>query len=390
MIRLAHIVSHPIQYFAHRYRAIARRPDVEFRVFFGSRMGLESYFDREFGQTFSWNMPLLEGYASAFPGGSKPATASAIERALDAFDPAAVWLHGYGDLWTRAGWQWARRQRRMLFLSGDTNIRKERRKPLWKRWIKPLVLRPFFRSFTGFLTVGEANEAFYRTCGVPASRFIRFPFTVDPLLFDAAAADRPTERRRRREQWGLPLDACVALWCGKITALKRPMDFVEALGQLRAEEGPPVWGLFAGEGALREMVEKRCAALGVQARFSGFLNVDDVAGAYAAADWLVHTCDAESYGLVAVEAARMGLPMIVPASMGAVGMTDAARPGVNAWVFEDGDQEGLVRHMRRMATNGAERAAMGVASRRIYDELSAAFERGVEQLVRTASGEGVP
>ena len=111
-LRLAHIVSHPIQYFAHRYRYVSRQVDGEFCVFFGSRMGLERYHDREFGQTFSWKMPILEGYRSSFPGGEEIASGQQIIRVLQAFEPAAVWIHGYGDKWTRAAWRWARTRRR--------------------------------------------------------------------------------------------------------------------------------------------------------------------------------------------------------------------------------------------------------------------------------------
>ncbi len=391
MIRLAHIVSHPIQYFAHRYRFIARRSEGTFHVFFGSRMGLEQYYDREFGQTFSWKMPILDGYSSSFPGGKEEADGAQILQALDAFDPAAVWIHGYSDRWTRAAWKWARAHRRPVFLSGDSNIRKERRRPFWKRLIKQIVLRPFFRTVSGFLTVGEANEAYYASLGVPFRRFIRFPFTTDPALFDAAAENRERIREEARRRWGIPSEGCVGLWCGKITALKRPLDYVEALRRAREGNGPgpAVWALFAGDGALRREVERRLAKEQLAGGCTGFLNVDEVAQAYAAADFLAHTCDRESYGLVAVEAARMGLPMIVPAAMGAVGKSDAARPGENAWIFEDGDVKELARWLRRMALQPAERARMGAASARISEELNATFEKGVERLLQKAE-EGVP
>ena len=64
--RLAVFTSHPIQYQAPLFRALAAYPSLELEVFFGSRHGVDESYDREFATAFRWDVPLLEGYRHTF------------------------------------------------------------------------------------------------------------------------------------------------------------------------------------------------------------------------------------------------------------------------------------------------------------------------------------
>src|SRR5882757_4115826 len=65
-IRLAYLVTHPIQYQAPLLRRIAREEDIDLTVFFGSDHSLRSYKDAGFGVEVTWDVPLLDGYKSEF------------------------------------------------------------------------------------------------------------------------------------------------------------------------------------------------------------------------------------------------------------------------------------------------------------------------------------
>src|SRR5262249_5732088 len=101
--RLAIIATHPIQYYAPLYLALAAASAVELRVIFCSRAGLENYFDAGFGQRFSWKNDLVTGYPHAFLDDASAASSDDIERldnpsvvdALAAFRPDCVLIQGY-------------------------------------------------------------------------------------------------------------------------------------------------------------------------------------------------------------------------------------------------------------------------------------------------------
>ena len=65
-VRLAYLVSHPIQYQAPLLRRIAQEPDIELTVFFGSDFSVRGYRDEGFGVDVKWDVPLLDGYRHEF------------------------------------------------------------------------------------------------------------------------------------------------------------------------------------------------------------------------------------------------------------------------------------------------------------------------------------
>src|ERR1700757_4717404 len=65
-VRLAYLVSHPIQYQAPLLRRIAREPDIDLTVLFGSDFSVRGYKDEGFGVEVTWDVPLLDGYRSQF------------------------------------------------------------------------------------------------------------------------------------------------------------------------------------------------------------------------------------------------------------------------------------------------------------------------------------
>lgn len=65
-MKLAVVVSHPTQYYAAYYRALARDPAIELKVFFCTRIALDEVMDRDMGVKLSWKTDLLGGYESQF------------------------------------------------------------------------------------------------------------------------------------------------------------------------------------------------------------------------------------------------------------------------------------------------------------------------------------
>jgi hypothetical protein len=61
-VRLAYLVTHPIQYQAPLLRRIAAEPDIDLTVFFGSDFSLKSYLDPAFGKVIAWDVDLTGGY----------------------------------------------------------------------------------------------------------------------------------------------------------------------------------------------------------------------------------------------------------------------------------------------------------------------------------------
>ncbi len=109
-VRLAYLVSHPIQYQAPLLRRIAEETDIDLTVFFGSDFSVQGYLDAGFGVGVKWDVPLLDGYKHEFlpklrdrgnASFASPVNYGLVRRLRGegggpAFD--ALWVHGYSTV----------------------------------------------------------------------------------------------------------------------------------------------------------------------------------------------------------------------------------------------------------------------------------------------------
>jgi len=384
---LAIVTSHPIQYQAPLWRALAADGHVPFEVWFLTPHAVQPSRDREFGRTFAWDVDLLSGYPNRF---------LAVEKGwrLDRFNGiklqrswptelaehkvTALWLEGwrFRTLWQAAAA--AHRRRIPVWLRGENHgLAPE---PALKRLAKRVALGWFFRRVDRFLCIGTANERFYRGHAVPPERLSRAPYCVDNARFAAAARELAPQRDELRRRWNIAPEAFCVLFCGKLISKKRPLDLLAAARLTPRLAGRPVHLLFAGDGELAKELRTGLAAPGAPAgTLTGFLNQTEIPAAHVAADCLVLPSDyGETWGLVVNEALAAGRPAIVSDHCGCA--EDLAAPLGPAHVFRCGDVRTLAESLRAVAERppGAEMLA----------RLSAAHapQRTVEAVVAAWAG----
>ena len=379
-IRLAIIVSHPIQYFAPWYRELASVPDIELKVFFCCDWGVKKYLDPGFKVEMAWDIPLLEGYAHEFLPLTRPLQRMgfwkldnpSVGTALDRFQPDVVTVFGYAH---RTNWRaafWARRNRRPLLLYSDSNSLVT--PSWWKRALKRVVVNGFYRYVDGALFIGENNRAYHASYGIPEERLFPGVYPIERRRLLQAVPDRAATRNNVRRSLGIPAEAFVVLFCGKYIARKRPMDVLVAVNSL-VRKGLPVWALLVGEGEERPALEAYCHQEHLKnVTLAGFVNQSAIPSYYAASDVLAQTSSLEAYGLVATEASVFGLPIVISDRVGCIGPHDTAQPGQNAIVFPSGDTERLTQAIELLYRDHNLYASMSAHSVRVsesQDELVA-------------------
>jgi glycosyltransferase involved in cell wall biosynthesis len=375
-IRLAVVVSHPIQHQVHLYRALAADHAFEVRVFFGSRIGVEAYHDKEMDTTIKWDGDLLAGYPSQFLPGSEAVKAAtflslnnpSITRFLAEFKPDAVLLYGYAQITTLRAVQWCRRQGVVALMMSDAAGGQARSGA--KKVLRRLILRQVLARFDGFLTVGDRNDAFYAEFGVPTERRFRGAFPIDEGTHRQALRHKVNLAAEVRARHGLASDTFVVLAVGKLSPRKRMDDVITAVASLaqRGNLPRPVHLLVCGDGAEREALAKHVQILKAPVTLVGFVNLDQLPHYFAAADVFVHAASVENFGLVCAEAALMELPIVVSDLVGAVGPTSVAQANRNATVFECGDQIALEDALYRLIIDEPLQRAMSLASRAAFAE----------------------
>ncbi|MEV4331870.1 D-inositol-3-phosphate glycosyltransferase [Streptomyces sp. NPDC049597] len=183
---------------------------------------------------------------------------------------------------------------------------------------------------------------------------------------------RPADgRAAARARLGLPQDAFVPLFTGRIQPLKAPDVLLRAVArlleerpQLRERTVVPVVGGPSGSGLAKpEGLRKLAAALGIAdvVRFWPPVGQQELADWYRAASVLVMPSRSESFGLVAVEAQACGTPVIA-AEVG--GLPVAVRHGTSGVLVAGHDPVDYARALGAFVRDPSLSDRMGDAAAR--------------------------
>lgn len=172
-------------------------------------------------------------------------------------------------------------------------------------------------------------------------RPIAVPFGIEKAAF---SPDRrhPAVRTRLLASCGLPPDAPLLVTVSRLHPEKRIGTLLEAHRQVH--EKRPLGLVIYGDGPLRRLLRRRVSrSSGVH--LAGYTrDRDELAGALASADALLHGSAAETYGLVVAEAICSGLPVVVPSEGGAA---DLAGPD-HSETYPAGDARACAAAIERL------------------------------------------
>lgn len=343
-------------------------------VIFCTNKGLEAYHDQNFSRMVKWSRLKLDFPHQFLAPESKSASKSEgdpalLHERLAAFDPAIVVVYGYAQAIQRSAIAWARKQKKKIAMIADSELRQNR--GLVKSTIKKILLPRFLRNIDYFLTVGDANESYFRRYGVEDRRFIRTSFPIDTELFDAVSKNKNQVRTAWRLANLVPEDSIVILMVGKFVHWKRQIDLVRFSNSLDAGRRN-ITVVLVGSGpeeANLKLAAERVGAGGII--FAGFVDPVQLVNYYAAADIYVHCSEREPHSLAISEATYSGLPCVVSSRCGSYGPTDDVRHGMNGLVYECGADAALRRTILSLVDDAKLRRCMGAESL----EISRAHQR---------------
>jgi len=377
-VRLAYLVTHPIQYQAPLLRRIAAEPGIALTVFFCSDFSLKSYLDPDFGKIIAWDTPLTGGYRhEILPALGRTDRLSfwrpfnyGLARRLSQGNFDVLWVHGYNRWFHWLAMAWAKiRGLKVLVRDEATLISASRHK------LKRLGKRLFFLILRnlgdGFLAIGTLNDQYYRFYGIAAERIFPVPYAVDNVFFREQARAAARDREHLRSELGLEPDRPIILYVSKLSAVKRGLDLLEAYMRMSPDQvrEPHPYLIFIGAGDQREILEDRAAARHWSSiKFLGFKNQTELPRYYDLCDVLVLPSVFEPWGLVVNEVMNAGRAVVVSDQVGCG--PDLVKSGENGYVFPAGDIDGLRQALVNLMGDHQKYRVMGQKSLEIINKWS--------------------
>jgi glycosyltransferase involved in cell wall biosynthesis len=328
-MRLAALVTHPVQYFAPVFRELAQQPNLDFKVFFGCNHGLIPTVDTNFGVSFKWDCEPTTGFdheflsvspLSSLHGLAGASLAAKTVASIDKYQPDAVLIFSYTPTFITFSTFLLRLAGYTLMLRAETTETALSRSDLKDN-----------------LPIGTNSINHYLKMGVDKSQLSVVQYSIDVDFFQKFVDDWLPRRESLRLERGIQPEDTVFIYCGKMSLVKNPLIIPEAIEKLSLAEKSRVWLLAVGDGILRPEFESISKThLGERAIFVGFKNQSELGQYYAMADVLILPSQSgETWGLVVNEALQFGLRVIVSDIVGSG--RDLIRDTDDGWIFPAGD-----------------------------------------------------
>jgi len=221
------------------------------------------------------------------------------------------------------------------------------------RWLRKWARRVMI------LNPGMAEEA--AAAGFPPEQLLWMPNPVDTSAF---APCQPAEHRELRTRLGIPADAPVVLYTGRLAPEKELGSLLGGFAAA-AQPFPDALLVLVGDGPERESLQ---SLAGPQVRFTGRLGIPEVCRWLQAADVFALVSSNEGFPCSLTEAMSAGLPSVVSEIPANAQLIDDGVHGLHTALR---NQSSIAGALARLLSDAALRARMGASARqRVIDHYS--------------------
>lgn len=331
--KLAIVTTHPIQYNAPLFRALALSSVMDIKVFYTWSQARESVKDAEFGREIVWDIPLLEGYEyewienvsrkpkQCFKGLVNPGLIPAVEK----WGPDAVLVFGWNF---QSHFQAMRHFHGKIpvWFRGDSTVLDNTGR--LKSLARKILLRFVYSHVDKAFYVGTNNKEYFKTFGLKENQLTFAPHAIDNARFGQATAEQNAKRWRQQLQF--EDDDIVLLYAGKISDNKNVVRFVESFIHYKAKKpGSRLKCLIVGNGADEEMIKSLVSPF---VQYLPFQNQSKMPDLYCLGDVFVLPSRSETWGLGINEAMASGRTVVATEKVGCA--VDLVKDGQTGFFFD--------------------------------------------------------
>lgn len=347
MKKLAIILTHPVQYYSPLFQLLAKRGNINPKVFYTWSQAKFKVADKDFGQNIQWDIPLLDGYEHTFIQNVAPKPGShhfwgivnpSLIEEITKWGPEAIMVHGWNFHSHLKIMRHFKGKIPVLF-RGDSTLLDPR--PRWKSALRKVCLRWVYRHIDFALFVGHYNYEYYITFGLQDNQLVYAPHAIDNQRFLQEDEIKEGKAKIWKKELGIPEKNTVFLFAGKLYDVKAPERLLENFKQL---QNPNTSLIFIGEGALRPHLENNARGL-KNVYFTGFINQEKMPVAYKLGDFFILPSLSETWGLSVNEAMACGRPVIISDRVGCA--PDLVKDGETGYVFSTKDPGSIIQTLEK-------------------------------------------
>ena len=233
-----------------------------------------------------------------------------LNKAMREANHDAVLIGGYNHPAMLSAIRGCKKRGQPYFLMCETH----RQTKTWKSIVKDRLVRKICEGAAGGLPTGKLAGQYLESYGIPPERMTRLPNVPDVQRLQQLATELKLDVTERRASLGIPATSPTLIFVGRLIPKKRPMLVLKAFASKAPADARLI---LLGDGPLMQECRNLVTSLGLDDRviFKGFCQPEEVPGYLSLADAFVLP-SSETWGVAVIEAAAMGIPVIVADEVG--------------------------------------------------------------------------
>lgn len=348
MKKLAIISTHPIQYNAPFFALLNKSDKLQSKVFYTWSQSQEELFDKDFGKTIKWDIPLLEGYDYEFieniakdpgPHHFKGIITPELIPAIEKWGADGILIYGWNFRSHLKAMKYFK-NRIPVYFRGDSTLLDERKG--LRKIIRRIFLKYVYRNVDYAFYVGKNNKAYFLAHGLKEKNLHFAPHAIDNKRFSDPEGKNKEAALKWRKELQIPEGKVCVIFVGKFEPKKDPMVLLSAAGELTETD---LHFIFAGDGLFAEEMYATGKTLN-NVSFIPFQNQAKMPEVYKLGDILALPSQGpgETWGLVVNEAMAGGLAILASNKVGCA--IDLVKEGENGYVMEAGNVEECIKKLK--------------------------------------------
>jgi glycosyltransferase involved in cell wall biosynthesis len=393
MIKLAIIVSHPIQYYSPLFTRLAASEQLQVKVFYTWNPKENANYDPGFNKNIEWDIPLLEGYDYIFSKNISKNPGTHHYFGLDNPHLIGQIQHWQPDALLLYGWKYKSHLQVLkyyknlvpIFFRGDSHLLDEKYRV--NKILRNVILKWVYRKIDFAFYTGKNNKEYYKMAGLNDSQLIWAPHAVDNERFSSNEVESNRKAKELLNELSIPQNALVVLYAGKMESKKQPLILLDIAVNSDNEK---LHFIFAGNGEQEEEI-KSAADKFENIHYLPFQNQSQMPVLYRTSDiFCLPSIREETWGLAVNEAMACGCAIIVSDKVGSA--ADLIHRGENGFVFNAENPEELRQILNLLKDEKQVLKKLGDNSGKIIkdwsiEKQSKAIEQGIIKNVAKKHGQ---
>ncbi|MET3114758.1 glycosyltransferase involved in cell wall biosynthesis [Pedobacter sp. CG_S7] len=355
-MRLAIVVTHPIQYYVPVFQLLTER--IELKVFYSAEN--KKVYDNEFQREICWDIPMLSGYNFEWLKNETKNTQ------ISNFQPHCILIYGWSPKSHLQLLRHFKNKVKIIFRGDSTLLRKL---PWWKQFTKKIFLTWVYKHVTIALYTGTNNKDYFKKFGLKEAQLIFSPHAIDNERFSFLQ-----DTLEVRKSLGISKTDVLVLFTGKFNVNKNILMLLQAFVEVNVKN---THLLFIGSGQLENELKIEAEKY-ANVHVLPFQNQQLMPAFYQASDLFCMPSKTESWGLSINEAMACGKAVLASDQCGAA--ADLVKQE-NGRIFKSNQLKHFKEQLHYLLSNPILLRNAGKQSRIIIHDWS--FKIQVENILKS-------